>query len=49
MKKTSKQQKTHHLTQRQQWGIVTLLVAILFVFAFLVYGFDLIWNAQASS
>ena len=50
MKKTAKTKKqTSHLTQRQQWGFVILLVVLLLGFAFLVNGFDFMWNAQKSA
>lgn len=50
MKKTAKTKKqTSHLTLRQQWGLILLLVVVLIGFAFLVAGLDMIWNAQKSA
>lgn len=46
--KKSKTQITS-LTQRQQWSLVLLLVVFLLGFAFLVNGFDFMWNAHKSA
>ncbi|MBI3889281.1 hypothetical protein HY312_01735 [Candidatus Saccharibacteria bacterium] len=49
MKKPTKtKNQPQALTQRMQWLIVSLLVVILFVFAFFVYGMDMIWTSNSS-